>query len=167
VTEGVAAEWASASAGPDAWRYLCFAPRTEIKAGMDRGEPPSASPAQSKRRLCSLLFAASIECQKIPGVLGRRYRNTRTAGQTGQFWQQRHAALVLKPNSSPRACQGSTASRPRPAPQVTKFCPLTSCALLRVVLRDHTGQKARYWLVLKEIIRAAPFFCVCWHGTSK
>jgi hypothetical protein len=35
-------------------------------------------------------------------------------------------------------------------------------------LRDHTGQKRRYWLVLKEIIRAAPcFFCVCWHGTSK
>jgi hypothetical protein len=32
-------------------------------------------------------------------------------------------------------------------------------------LRDHTGQKARCWLVLKEIIRAAPcFFCVCWHG---
>jgi hypothetical protein len=25
-------------------------------------------------------------------------------------------------------------------------------------LRDHTGQKRRYWLVLKEIIRAAPCF---------
>jgi hypothetical protein len=25
-------------------------------------------------------------------------------------------------------------------------------------LRDHTGQKANYWLVLKEIIRAAPCF---------
>jgi hypothetical protein len=25
-------------------------------------------------------------------------------------------------------------------------------------LRDHTGQKAKYWLVLKEIIRAAPCF---------
>jgi hypothetical protein len=25
-------------------------------------------------------------------------------------------------------------------------------------LRDHTGQKRRYWLVLKEIIRAAPRF---------
>ena len=26
------------------------------------------------------------------------------------------------------------------------------------LLRDHTGQKRRYWLVLKEIIRAAPCF---------
>ena len=25
-------------------------------------------------------------------------------------------------------------------------------------LRDHTGQKAKYWLILKEIIRAAPCF---------
>jgi hypothetical protein len=25
-------------------------------------------------------------------------------------------------------------------------------------LRDHTGQKRRYWLVLKEIIRASPCF---------
>jgi hypothetical protein len=25
-------------------------------------------------------------------------------------------------------------------------------------LRDHTGKKRRYWLVLKEIIRAAPCF---------
>jgi hypothetical protein len=25
-------------------------------------------------------------------------------------------------------------------------------------LRDHTGQKRRYWLVLKETIRAAPCF---------
>jgi hypothetical protein len=25
-------------------------------------------------------------------------------------------------------------------------------------LRDHTGQKRRYWLVLKEMIRAAPRF---------
>jgi hypothetical protein len=25
-------------------------------------------------------------------------------------------------------------------------------------LRDHTGQKRRYWLVLKEIIRAVPCF---------
>jgi hypothetical protein len=29
-------------------------------------------------------------------------------------------------------------------------------------LRDHTGQKRRYWLGLKEIIRAAPpFFSAC------
>jgi hypothetical protein len=27
-------------------------------------------------------------------------------------------------------------------------------------LRDHTGRKRRYWLVLKEIIRAAPCFCL-------
>jgi hypothetical protein len=35
---------------------------------------------------------------------------------------------------------------------------------------DHTGKTRRYWLVLKEIIRAAPCFFllrVCWHGTSK
>ena len=25
-------------------------------------------------------------------------------------------------------------------------------------LRDHTGKKAKYWLILKEIIRAAPCF---------
>ena len=30
--------------------------------------------------------------------------------------------------------------------------------LLLDQLRDHKGQKARYWLVLKEIIRAAPCF---------
>jgi hypothetical protein len=33
-------------------------------------------------------------------------------------------------------------------------------------LRDHTGQKRRYWLVLKEIIRAAPCFflrVLAWH----
>jgi hypothetical protein len=35
-------------------------------------------------------------------------------------------------------------------------------------VRDHTGKTRRYWVVLKEIIRAAPcFFCVCWHSTRK
>jgi hypothetical protein len=37
-------------------------------------------------------------------------------------------------------------------------------------LRDHTGKKRRYWLVLKEISntrRPLFFFCVCWHGASK
>jgi hypothetical protein len=36
------------------------------------------------------------------------------------------------------------------------------CAELKTAavdqLRDHTGQKAKYWLVLNEIIRAAPCF---------
>jgi hypothetical protein len=33
-------------------------------------------------------------------------------------------------------------------------------------LRDHTGKKRRYWLVLKEIIRAVPCFflrVLAWH----
>jgi hypothetical protein len=37
-------------------------------------------------------------------------------------------------------------------PAIADSCRLTSW------LRDHTGQKRRYWLVLKEIIRAAPCF---------
>jgi hypothetical protein len=32
------------------------------------------------------------------------------------------------------------------------------CQLLPDQLHDHTGQKAKYWLILKEIIRAAPCF---------
>jgi hypothetical protein len=34
------------------------------------------------------------------------------------------------------------------------ICPL----LPNDQLRDHTGKKAKYWLILKEIIRAAPCF---------
>jgi hypothetical protein len=31
-------------------------------------------------------------------------------------------------------------------------------------LRDHTGKKRKYWLALKEVMRAAPrLFCVRWH----
>jgi hypothetical protein len=43
---------------------------------------------------------------------------------------------------------------------------IASSAKLRVashgaVARSHTGQNTKYWLVLKQITRAAPCFCVC------
>jgi hypothetical protein len=57
------------------------------------------------------------------------------------------------------------------------WAPGLASSLASDQLRDHTGQKRRYWLVLKEIIRAAPFFflslcvlallAIAWHGTSK
>jgi hypothetical protein len=45
----------------------------------------------------------------------------------------------------------------------------TSSSAISDQLRDHTGKKRKYWLVLTEVMRAAPrvFVCVRWHGTCK
>jgi hypothetical protein len=49
--------------------------------------------------------------------------------------------------------RGLPSSHPHPHHEPHEAPWLTSCAITQ-----HTGQKRRYWLVLKEIIRAAPCF---------